>query len=122
MSPRINRRLEAERARLAAIDAAARLEAAERRSAGLRPPPKPNRGGRPRALTPRQVKWVRALRPVRGDGTLERAAARLKVSLRTIYAVRASAPSADGIDPERLAAAERRSAHLRPKSSSPPAE
>lgn len=93
MSPRVNRRLEAERARLAAIDHRARMEAAERRSAHLRPPVKPNRGGRPRALTPRQVKWVRSLVVVRGEGTIVKAAAKLGVSPETVRQARKSVPA-----------------------------
>lgn len=121
MSPRINRRLEAERARLAAIDERARLEAADLRSVHTRPAPKLNRGGRPPALTPRQVRWVRSLVVVHGEQTLVKAAAKLGVCINTVRKARKSAPPATGIDPERLAAAERRSPHWR-KTSSPPAE
>lgn len=106
MSPRVNHRLEAERARLAELDQRARLEAADRRSAHLQPVRKPKRG-RPRALTPRQVAWVRALVPVHGEGTIAKAAVKLGVSDSTLHAIRKSAQP-PSIDPERLAAAERR--------------
>lgn len=88
--PRRNHQLEAEKARLAAEAHEERMAAAWERSKHLYPPDKPNRGGRPRKLTARQARWVRALVVVPGERTLARAAHRLKVSVSLLYAIRSS--------------------------------
>lgn len=89
--------LEQERRRLAEVDRRRRLKEAWERSKHMYPgrsfkdswhKPKP-RLGRPRILTDQQIEWVRALVPVRGEHTIQKAAAELGVAVSTLHAIRA---------------------------------